>query len=135
MAVAMGFMLTACDIETSHNGDLDGFWQLKAVDTLATGGHTDMRNANICWAVQGRLLQLWYGNYGFFCRFSHADGTLTLAPLHFMSKEEQDPLVTDVADVQRFGVNALNEQYQVVTLRSDKMVLDSPTLRLHFRKY
>ena len=28
--------LVACDIETSGNGDLDGFWQLRQVDTLAT---------------------------------------------------------------------------------------------------
>ena len=30
--------LTSCEIETSENGDLDGYWHLEQVDTLATGG-------------------------------------------------------------------------------------------------
>ena len=32
------FTLSSCEIETSQNGDLDGFWHLEQVDTLATGG-------------------------------------------------------------------------------------------------
>ena len=30
----MLLMLAACDIHTSNNGDLDGYWQLSSVDTL-----------------------------------------------------------------------------------------------------
>lgn len=30
-------MFAACDIHTSDNGDLDGYWQLRSVDTLSTG--------------------------------------------------------------------------------------------------
>ena len=29
-------MLTGCDIETSGNGKLDGYWHMTAVDTIAT---------------------------------------------------------------------------------------------------
>ena len=38
-------MIIACDIHRSDNGDLDGFWQLKSVDTLSTGGTCDMRDS------------------------------------------------------------------------------------------
>ncbi len=48
--------LVACDIETSGNGDLDGFWQLRQVDTLATEGTTDMRQSMIYWAVKKRAI-------------------------------------------------------------------------------
>ena len=128
-------MLAACDIETSDNGDLDGFWQLTAVDTLATGGHADMRTEGVFWAVQGRLLQLKKDADCYFCHFKHADGLLTMETLRLWSKEEQDPEVTDIADVQPYGVNAFDEQFKVITLTSGRMVLESSLLRLSFRKY
>ena len=34
--------LVACDVETSDNGRLDGYWHLTGVDTLATSGHRDV---------------------------------------------------------------------------------------------
>ena len=37
LAVMM-LTLSSCEVETSQNGDLDGFWHLEQVDTLATGG-------------------------------------------------------------------------------------------------
>lgn len=36
LAVMM-LTLSSCEVETSQNGDLDGFWHLEQVDTLATG--------------------------------------------------------------------------------------------------
>ena len=128
-------MLAACDIETSDNGNLDGIWQLTAVDTLATGGHADMRMKNTQWDVQGCLLQLRNELGIYFCHFKHADGTLTMETLRLWSKELQDPEVTDIADVQPYGVNAFNEQFKVTILTSDKMVLQSEMLKLSFRKY
>ncbi|MDY2692200.1 MAG: lipocalin-like domain-containing protein, partial [Prevotella sp.] len=29
-------LVSSCDMETSDNGDFDGYWQLASVDTLAT---------------------------------------------------------------------------------------------------
>ena len=33
---------SACTLETSDNGDLDGYWHLEQVDTLATGGKLNL---------------------------------------------------------------------------------------------
>lgn len=30
-------LLNSCEVDSSDNGDLDGFWHLESVDTLATG--------------------------------------------------------------------------------------------------
>ena len=135
-AVTMGFV-QSCDLERSDNGDYDGLWQLTAVDTIATNGHKDMLESNISWCIQGSLLELMYINtgYSYFCRFNQADGVLTIDGLRKWSKDEQDPLVTDVTDVQRFGVNDLPEQFQILTINKGTMVLQSPLLRLNFRKY
>ena len=49
-------MLTACTLETSHNGALDGYWKLSSIDTLSTGGINDLTDASIFWSVQKNLL-------------------------------------------------------------------------------
>ena len=55
---AFMFCLSACELETSHNGKLDGWWLLTAVDTLQTGGHANVEAQQCTWAFQGRLLEL-----------------------------------------------------------------------------
>ena len=37
----MALVMTGCEIHTSNNGDLDGFWQLRSIDTLSTGASAD----------------------------------------------------------------------------------------------
>lgn len=141
----MTLILAACDIETSNNGDLDGLWQLTAVDTLATGGHTDMRISNITWAVQGRLLEFKRGGDGFICLFTHEGGHLLTGDIRVIDRDNEDPLVSDVHAVYvkdypyptlaELGINALPEDFKVITLTSSKMVLESSLLCLSFRKY
>ena len=145
LSIAIGCMvlLTAsCNIEFSNNGDLDGLWQLAAVDTLATDGHTDLRESNVGWAFQGQLLELKRANTWYICKFTHADGMLTLGTLHFVERNLEDPEIKDDSEAEYnlealrpYGVNALGETFKVVTLTSSTMVLESAILRLHFRKY
>ena len=50
-------LLCSCDkFHVSDNGELDGFWQLTSVDTLANGRSADMKEKMIFWAVQTDLL-------------------------------------------------------------------------------
>lgn len=50
--LATPFLLASCNVETSGNGSLDGFWHLERVDTLATGGTTDYSSGYVFWGVQ-----------------------------------------------------------------------------------
>ena len=52
------FLSTSCTLETSDNGDLDGFWQLSLIDTLSSQNSVDMRDSGYFWAVQHNLLIL-----------------------------------------------------------------------------
>ena len=45
--LAFSMLLVSCELETSGNKQLDGYWQMSQVDTLATGGITDTREALI----------------------------------------------------------------------------------------
>ncbi len=60
----MVFSLSSCEIETSQNGDLDGFWHLEQVDTLATGGTCSFADKRIFWGCQYKLIQV--GDYNHF---------------------------------------------------------------------
>lgn len=134
--MAIGFLLLAgsCDIETSDNGDLDGMWQLTSVDTLSTRGHRDMKNTNTSWNIQGKLLQLRTTNFVYVCNFSREGEALKLGTL-YLNNHHDEPLVEDIQAVGIMGVNKENENFDIITLTSSTMTLQSSMLKLSFRKY
>ncbi len=42
LIAAISLVLSSCTLETSDNGDFDGFWHLERVDTLATGNYLNL---------------------------------------------------------------------------------------------
>ena len=120
-SLSLSVALTACEFETSDNGDLDGLWQLTQQDSVRTGASKDMRSSGVYWAVQVRLLQIQGGSRRGYYRFTHSDGWLRLRPAD-VDKEGNE----DTTTLYSYRVRALN---------SSKMVLDDDTVRLSFRKY
>lgn len=57
LAVMM-LTLSSCEVETSQNGDLDGFWHLEQVDTLATGGTCYFADKRVFWGCQYKLIMI-----------------------------------------------------------------------------
>ena len=111
-------LLTSCEIEFSNNGKLDGFWQLIAVDTLATQHTSDLKTSGRTWAFQGRLLEMRDTKGGF-------------SDLYFSF---EDIKITDVNIVRPYGVNGLKEGFEIESLSNNKLILRSKTLRLMLRK-
>lgn len=144
LSLAVGLMLTlgSCSLEDSDNGDLDGMWHLRAVDTLATGGTYDKVPEYYYWCVQGTLLvlenkenstSLTAGNYIF--SFDHSGDSLRLYDPHVFSLSKGDPELTDVEGLRPYGINALDETFVIETLTGSHMVLVSEELRLHLKKF
>ncbi|MBQ8046988.1 MAG: lipocalin-like domain-containing protein [Prevotella sp.] len=132
--------LASCDLETSDNGRLDGFWLLTTVDTLSTGGVSDVREEGLTWSFQGRLLELREATLSprfvnILCRFEYTKTQLSVSSPVYVDRDHNDPDVESVEDLQRFGVNSLEETFDVVSLTHSKMVLRSDGLQLNFRKY
>jgi hypothetical protein len=50
-------------------------------------------------------------------------------------RADGDTPITDLEVLRPYGVNALQEQFRIVSLESEVLVLESPVLRLSFRKY
>lgn len=128
---------TACSLESSDNGDLDGMWRLTAVDTLATNGTKDMEGTRLYWSVQAKLLQLDdknNTNISLLLRFEHTGNTLRLYEPYIYNRLEGDKPLNDVTLLAPYGINALEESCEVEALSSSKMILKTPSLRLKFKK-
>lgn len=139
--IALGtlLLLTACDWETSDNGNLDGFWQMTDVDTLATGGHENVKEKALTWSFQGRIMEVRQATHKgtpiYIFKFSHEGDILKTYNPYLNDRDKEDPIVEDVKDINPFGFTALSQQFKVLKLTSSRLILQSPTLRLTFRKY
>lgn len=139
--LTLSVILVSCELETSGNKELDGYWQMSQVDTLSTGGVADTREALVYWGVQGKLLQIRFSENGKFLgegllfRFNRENGMLTLSSPILHHLYETDEPISDVELLKPFGIFNLEEVFSIEELNDDVMVLASDTLRLHFRRY
>ena len=134
---ALMFCLSACDLETSHNGQLDGWWLLTAVDTLQTGGHANVEAQQCTWAFQGRLLELrdvpgQRGDY--LLSFAQHGDDLLLSHPYLSARDSGDIAVQTPQPLHPYGIQTLSEQFLITAIDRRSMVLTSSSLRLYFRK-
>jgi len=139
LTVCFCMMLSSCKIHTSHNGKLDGLWQVVVKENLTTGETVDMRDYSATWSVQGNLLMMrMNGSSELIWRFSLKDDVLVLSDPYISARYSEahtDFKLDDVSVVEPYGLSALEEYLKVITLNSDDMILESSTSRLVFRKY
>lgn len=133
------FTLASCGdlLEHSQNGELDGYWKLTTIDTLATGGQKSVSEQSLFMAVQGKILMLNDRNNGdeYVFQFNHADGHLKIFDARQSNRGKGDPLLTDPEGLRPFGFNNLEEDFTVDEFTSGKLVINDGTLRLHFIKF
>ena len=131
-------MFAACDIHTSDNGDLDGYWQLRSVDTLSTGGTCDMRDSMRFWSFQAHILHV-RDNHDkirkVLMRFNITDNVMILSDPIIDLRDSSDILFTDTTILWHYGIHDIPETLKVITLNSSTMVLENRVLRLNLRKY
>lgn len=132
-------LLTACDgFQVSDNDDLDGMWHLVEVDSLANQTTADFTYCGIYWSVQSDLLALddKLERYeSCLLRFIRSDGQLRVFDPYVNNRDEGDIPIADVAKLSPFGINAIEEVFEIESLSRKKMILKSQSLRLRFKKY
>ena len=135
--VAASLGLNSCSTEGSNNGDLDGYWYMRQIDTLSTGSQTDVHEKRIFWSYIGTLMQTEGSDSELIVySFDHNDTQLRVHnPYKNIQATDEKITEDNLPLLRRVGINALDETFTVEVLTSDEMVLRSNTLRLHFIKY
>lgn len=137
--IICGSVLAACNlIETSDNGELDGYWQMARVDTLATGGSCDMTQSHLFWAVQVNLLQVSDTRFvlpSCLLRFEHQGDELRLSNPYLLDRANGDKPLTDANLLQPYGIGGMEERFTVERLDGKQMRLRSDRLLLYFNRY
>lgn len=124
--------LVSCDLHRYSNGKLDGFWHLKEIDTLSTGGVKDLSRTACFWSIEGRLVNVGGGDI-FFLHQRYKDTLRLYAP--YDHAWHADSLLKNTDRVRAFGINALDERFKILYLSGSKMMLRDSLLQLNFEKY
>ena len=136
LGVGCLLLCVGCDFELSGNGDLDGYWHLERIDTLQGGGVRDLSSESLFWGVQFHLLRMTdLASNDIVYRFSQENGQLILSAPCMFDRKEGDTLVTDLEVLRPFGIQSLDEHFDMVRLNTDQLVLKSAVLQLTFKKY
>lgn len=143
MAIVLAVLLCGCELHSSDNGDLDGFWQLYQMDTIATNHSAEVRHLKIFWAVQGDMLEMrdlhdldatqCHEIVNFYFRLD--GGKLYLSDPIVNNREISDSIVTQPSTLEFYGVTQLDEVFDVLQLDGCKMILQSDRYRLYFNRY
>lgn len=130
-------LMTACHMESSENGHLDGFWHLVRVDTLSTGGTSDLHQDYFFWAFQFQLLSVRNTQKSpeeYFLRFQRQGDELVLShPFQYVLQGKDAP-VENIDLLRPFGINDQEERFRIVHLSSRRMTLKNKFLVLTMQK-
>ena len=110
--------LSSCSIESSDNGDLDGYWHLERIDTIATAGVNDLSEQRLFWSVNNKLLMLRGDTISYFMRFRQtADSLVVFSPYLNGGHEDieggGDHLINNPALLHPYGIGRLEEHFVV----------------------
>ncbi|MDE5738732.1 MAG: lipocalin-like domain-containing protein [Bacteroidaceae bacterium] len=137
-------LLFGCDIETAGDGTFDGNWQLRSIETLATGKQTDMSRSYIYWGIENTLLQVrdidhdgYHDDIGLviFFHLTHKNNHLQLREPYKVITKDKLELLEDATLLTPMGIANTAEDFLVETHTNNTLVLKSETVRLRFRKY
>ena len=135
-------LMTACHMESSDNGHLDGFWHLVRVDTLSIDtlsivGTSDLSQDYFFWAFQFQLLSVRNTQKSpeeYFLRFQRQGDELVLSqPFQYVLQGKDAPM-ENIDLLRPFGINDQEERFRIVHLSSRRMTLKNNFLVLTMQK-
>ncbi len=134
-----GMIFISCEIETSGNGKLDGYWKLCSIDTLSTGNRSDLTEKSIFWAVQSDILSAQDNEKSlstkYLFRFTHTTDSLILYNPQLYDKAEGNKEITDTEIIKHLGINKLTNRFHIEKLSGKNMDLSDENLKLHFVRF
>ncbi len=141
LCAVVAMMCGGCSmLEHPNNKELDGYWHLVGVDTLATNGKKDLADDLLFWSIQARLMTVTdrsvidsRDNYVMHMTITDFK-TIHIYDIRQHDKNGGDPEITDVSLLAPFGINQLEETFTVESVSGSKMILKDEILRLYFKR-
>ena len=131
-------LFASCELDLLDNDKLDGNWQLRQIETLATEETSDMTYSYVYWGIQDNLLQVRdidNHNLCIFFRYKVEGDQLTIySPYQAITQNELVP-VEGIEVLQSLCITDTEDHFQIEKLNSSTMILKNASYRLHFRKY
>lgn len=129
-------LLSACEMEMSDNGNLDGLWQMTEMQ-IDNQAPVDMRTTGTVMGVQFNLMYIHNSTGGIqtYSRFSNEGGYLRLYDFREKKHDVSDFPIEDPTLLNVYGIFSLDERFKIETLTSSNMILKSDRSLLKFRKY
>lgn len=128
---------SSCTLEMSENGHLDGFWNLKQIDSLENNRSANVEGERIYWSVQLNMIDVRFVDGRIdecVMKFDKNEDTITISDPCYYYHTHGDSTITDVDALRPYGINSLNEKFTIEHLTSGHMILKSDKLKLYFRK-
>lgn len=128
--------MAACTLETSDNGDLDGFWHLTSIDSIKGGQSVDYSQKRVFWMFQGNLYKMreYENGIAVVGHFKVEGDSLFITDVYKDDRMNGDPMITHASELKFYGIDAINERFAIKNLSSGKMTLQSRKTRLNFKK-
>ena len=123
-------MLAACD-KLPMNGNLDGMWQLMAIQDNTTSNVSDVKDSRLYYSFQLHLVQL--NNGEAYAYFSHRNDSIVM--YDWCKGNLDNDKIIDPSVLNKFGLYELRDSFKVEVLTSEKMQLRSRKATLSFRKF
>lgn len=132
--ISIVLLLAACD-KVPINGNLDGMWQLMAIQDNAIGSVSDVKSSRLYYSFQLHLVEL--NNNEAFAHFSHRNDSIVMYDWCYGNSDGNSVNVkmTDATILNKFGLYELRDSFMVEVLTHDKMQLRSRKATLSFRKF
>lgn len=132
--ICLIFLLpTACS-QAPDNGDLDGMWHLRSVEELANDSVLDVKEKQIYYSFQLRLINLRRSSlsYSLVGRFNHEQDSLTLHSFVLLNKEDQQ---ATKEELKPFYLENTQSKFGIVKLNKKQLIIRSNEQELCFKKF
>lgn len=140
-------ILTACTLawttscgDYDINGDLDGMWHLRTIETLANNSVENVKEQCVYYSIQQNLISVkrlykpnsteqYKQHIG---RFIHTSDSLILHDFRVFQKES---IVATAEDLAPFYLVGTTSRYAIKKLDADEMVLRTGSQEFTFKKF
>ena len=132
----LSFMLnTACG-EYDINGNLDGMWHLRTVETYTDNYKKDVKEERIYYSIQQHLIRLKKHNLeeqsAFIGRFIHQKDSLIL---HNLVIFQNEGIAATPKELDMFYLDGSTSRYTIKKLNANEMILRSKYRELILKKF